>query len=69
MAGIDPAIEEKKAWVVGSFCQALLTGVMAQRLIDPQHALSGRDLAEGLWVITAGVGSMSVASERAPGLP
>jgi hypothetical protein len=55
--------------VVGSFYQALLTGVMAQWLIDPQHALSGRDLAEGLRVITAGVGSMPATSERAPGSP
>jgi hypothetical protein len=35
-------------WAVGSLYLALLPGVMAQWLIDPEHAPSGRDLAEAL---------------------
>ena len=54
--GLDPALDEKAAWVVGSFYLALLPGVMAQWLIDPEHAPSGRDLAEALRTIAADVG-------------
>jgi hypothetical protein len=35
----------------------LLPGVMAQWLIDPDHAPSGRDLAEALRAIVADVGA------------
>jgi AcrR family transcriptional regulator len=54
---LDPTLDEKKAWVVGSFYLALLPGVMAQWLIDPEHAPSGRDLAEALRTIVADVSS------------
>jgi hypothetical protein len=52
---LDPALDEKKAWAVGSFYLALLPGVMAQWLIDPEHAPSARDLAEALRTIAADV--------------
>jgi AcrR family transcriptional regulator len=48
---IDPG--DPAAKLVGSFYQALLTGVLVQWLIDPEHAPSGRDLAEALRVIAA----------------
>lgn len=48
---IDADVDEKSAKVVGSFHQALLTGVMAQWLIDPDNAPSGHDLAEALRII------------------
>jgi len=54
---IDPTLDKQKAWAVGSFYLALLPGVMAQWLIDPQHAPSGRDLAEALRTIVADVGA------------
>jgi AcrR family transcriptional regulator len=54
---IDPTLDEKKAWVVGSFYLALLSGVMAQWLIDPAHAPSGRDLAQALQTIVADLNS------------
>jgi AcrR family transcriptional regulator len=41
---IDPAAEEAEAELVGSFYQALLTGVLVQWLVDPEHAASGHDL-------------------------
>jgi hypothetical protein len=44
-------------WAVGSLYLALLAGVMAQWLIDPKHAPSGRDLAEALRTITADITS------------
>jgi hypothetical protein len=54
---IDPADDEHKAWAVGSFYQALLTGVMVQWLIDQQHAPSGHDLAEALRMISGKIQS------------
>jgi AcrR family transcriptional regulator len=54
---LDPTLDEQQAWVVGSFYLALLSGVMAQWLIDPEHAPSGRDLAQALRTIVADVSS------------
>jgi AcrR family transcriptional regulator len=54
---LDPTLDERSAWAVGSFYLALLPGVMAQWLIDPDHAPSGRDLAEALRAIVADVGA------------
>lgn len=51
--GLDQ--EDKEAVVVGSFYQSLLTGVMAQYLIDPDNAPTGADLARALRLIAAGV--------------
>jgi AcrR family transcriptional regulator len=48
---IDP--DDPAAKLVGSFYQALLTGVLVQWLIDPEQAPSGRDLAQALRVIAA----------------
>jgi AcrR family transcriptional regulator len=39
---------------VGSFYQALIIGVMAQWLIDPDNAPSGADLTEALRIIVGG---------------
>jgi AcrR family transcriptional regulator len=61
---LDPATDEKKAWAVGSFYLALLPGVMAQWLIDPEHAPTGRDLAEALRTIVADVGSGRQVAEE-----
>jgi AcrR family transcriptional regulator len=52
---LDPTLEERSAWAVGSFYLALLSGVMAQWLIDPEHAPSSRDLAQALQTIVADV--------------
>lgn len=41
---IDPQSER----TIGSFYQALMSGVMIQWLIDPEHAPSSHDLAEAL---------------------
>jgi AcrR family transcriptional regulator len=54
---LDPTLDGRSAWAVGSFYLALLPGVMAQWLIDPDHAPSGRDLAEALRAIVADVGA------------
>jgi AcrR family transcriptional regulator len=54
---IDPGTDERSARVVGSFYQALLAGVAVQWLIDPEHAPSGRDLADALRTITTTIGS------------
>jgi len=53
---IDATLDEKSAWVVGSFYLALLPGVMAQWLIDPEHAPSARDLADALRTIMEDLG-------------
>jgi AcrR family transcriptional regulator len=54
---IDATVDAKKAWTVGSFYQALMSGVMVQWLIDPERAPSGRDLAEALQMIVGSVQS------------
>jgi AcrR family transcriptional regulator len=48
---IDPAIDPQAARVVGSFYQALLSGVWVQWLIDPERAPSSRDLAQALQLL------------------
>jgi len=66
---LDPTVEERSAWVVGSFYLALLSGVMAQWLIDPEHAPSGRDLAQALRTIVADVGAgREIPTVAKPGL-
>ncbi|MCW2880847.1 MAG: TetR/AcrR family transcriptional regulator [Sphaerisporangium sp.] len=52
--GLDPIDDEQKAMEVGSYYYALLIGVLAQHLIDPGSAPSGRDLANALHTITTG---------------
>jgi AcrR family transcriptional regulator len=54
---LDMATKEKQARAVGSFYQALLSGVLAQWLIDPEHAPTARDLTEALRMISAKVAS------------
>jgi AcrR family transcriptional regulator len=53
---LGPTADERAALVLGSFYQALLLGVMAQWLVAPDRAPSGRDLAEALRTIVADVG-------------
>jgi AcrR family transcriptional regulator len=45
---VDPDADEREALAVGSFYQALMSGVMVQYLIDPETAPSARDLADAL---------------------
>ncbi|WP_328472179.1 TetR/AcrR family transcriptional regulator [Streptomyces sp. NBC_00448] len=52
--GVDSAADEKSAQLVGMFHQALLTGVLALWLIDPEQAPTGRDLAEALRIVAGG---------------
>ncbi|GAA4215224.1 TetR/AcrR family transcriptional regulator [Microbispora amethystogenes] len=47
--------DQETARAVGSFYQALVTGVMVQWLIDPGHAPSGHDLTVALRQIAAGL--------------
>jgi AcrR family transcriptional regulator len=51
---IDPVLEPKQAHAVGSIYYALMAGVLAQWLTDPEHAPSAADLVEGLRLIAAG---------------
>lgn len=48
--------------MLGSFYLALLSGVMAQWLIDPDRAPSARDLAQALQVIVADLGAPAGAA-------
>lgn len=47
--------DERAVRSLGSFYQALFTGVMAQMLVDPERAPSGADLAEALRLIVGAV--------------
>jgi AcrR family transcriptional regulator len=60
---IDPTVDPKQAQAVGSFYQALMTGVIVQWLIDPQRAPSGRDLAEALRLVLASVRSAEAGGD------
>jgi AcrR family transcriptional regulator len=51
LAGIDPA--DARAHAVGSFYHALLSGVIAQWLIDPERAPSAEDITAALRTISA----------------
>ena len=50
---LDPALDEQRARALGSFHLALLSGVMAQWLIDPDRAPSAHDLTQALQTIVA----------------
>jgi AcrR family transcriptional regulator len=60
---IDPEADGRQASLVGAFNQALLTGIMAQWLIDPTTALNGDDITEALAIIAR---SFSGANTTAP---
>lgn len=47
----DPDAADRRAHVLGTVYQALLTGVMVQWMLDPESAPSGADIAEGLRAI------------------
>jgi AcrR family transcriptional regulator len=51
---IDPSADERSVRSVGSFALAMLTGVIAQWLVDPDKAPDGTDLADAIRAI-AGV--------------
>ncbi len=63
---IDSADDERLGAAVGSFYQALLTGVLAQWLIDPEHAPSGRDLANALRTIVTAPGPAGQSTPSGP---
>lgn len=50
----DTEVAPEAARIVGSFYQALLTGLMVQSLVTPDAMPSGRDLATALRRVTAG---------------
>ncbi|MBE3012399.1 TetR/AcrR family transcriptional regulator [Microbispora sp. NEAU-D428] len=54
---LDPAADVRQAMAVGAFYQALLGGMAAQWLVDPEQAPSARDLLEALRTISAGLGT------------
>ncbi|OPG05290.1 TetR/AcrR family transcriptional regulator [Microbispora sp. GKU 823] len=52
---LDPAADEHRAMAVGAFYQALLGGMAAQWLVDPERAPSARDLLDALRTVSAGL--------------
>ncbi|WP_447002585.1 TetR/AcrR family transcriptional regulator [Saccharothrix isguenensis] len=53
-------VDDATVRAVGSFYQALLTGVMAQWLIDPHNAPTGKDLAIAMRTIVTGIASAAL---------
>jgi AcrR family transcriptional regulator len=49
------AISERTVQTIGKFHHVLLSGLIMQWLIDPEHALSARDLTEALLSIAEGI--------------
>ncbi|HEX5597956.1 MAG TPA: TetR/AcrR family transcriptional regulator [Micromonosporaceae bacterium] len=64
---LDPAADRRQAWLVGSFYQALLTGMLAQWLTDPEQALSAEELTDALRTIVTGVGPADPAGAASVG--
>ncbi|MFD1930813.1 MULTISPECIES: TetR/AcrR family transcriptional regulator [Nonomuraea] len=48
---IDPAAEPERARVLGSFYQAMLSGLLMQWLVDPASAPTARDVADAMSMI------------------
>jgi AcrR family transcriptional regulator len=59
----EKSVDPQSIQTVGSVYYALLTGVMVQWLIDPKHAPTARDLAEGIKAITA---SLNPNTDKTP---
>ena len=51
----ESAIDEQTARTAGAFYHALLSGLISQFLINPEHALSAHDLTDALRTIAAGM--------------
>jgi AcrR family transcriptional regulator len=50
---LDREGDQRRAWQVGSFYQALMSGIVVQWLVDPERAPTGRDLADALRIVMA----------------
>lgn len=51
--GVDPAVDPERARLVGSLYQAMLTGFLSQWLLDPDSALTGREVVAALRMVRA----------------
>jgi AcrR family transcriptional regulator len=51
-ADVDVETDPRGAQSIGSFYQALMSGIVVQWVTDPERAPSGRDLAEALRIVT-----------------
>ncbi|MEV0626711.1 TetR/AcrR family transcriptional regulator [Nonomuraea wenchangensis] len=51
--GGEPGAGPEEARLTGALYQALLTGFLSQWLLDPERALSGREVAAALRLVTA----------------
>jgi len=56
LQGIDATADEEKARAVGSFYQALLSGVLVQWLVEPDRAPSADALASAVRAIISNAG-------------
>jgi AcrR family transcriptional regulator len=59
----ESAVSEHTASTIGTFHHVLLTGMIAQWLIDPDHALSARELTDALSRVVAGMQTGKRASK------
>lgn len=56
--GVDESeVDERTSRTVGSFYYALMTGLLTQWLTDPEHAPTGRDMADALRTVAANLGT------------
>ena len=53
--GLDPVADPELTAAVGGFVHVMLSGLMAQWLVDPAQAPTGRQLADGLRAVVSGV--------------
>ena len=61
------AISERATQTIGKFHHVLLSGLIMQWLIDPEHGLSARDLTEALLSTAEGMQTTRKAPKSKPG--
>jgi hypothetical protein len=61
------AISERATQTIGKFHHVLLSGLIMQWLIDPEHGLSARDLTEALLSTAEGLQTTRKAPKSKPG--
>ncbi len=61
------AMSERTAQTIGKFHHVLLSGLITQWLIDPEHALSARELTEALLGIAEGMQKTGKGRKSKPG--
>ena len=64
--GIDQVRDPEPARLAGAVLHALFIGVMVKWFMDPRHALSSRELAEGMRIVAEHMAGRDVTAAAGP---